>query len=93
MEPRCIIPRTGTTLWRWNAATVLETLSLTGGGDCSACRSWFMPELGSWDGLNTTDVITIDALNSLRRLFFAKLFYPHVGSTEELVCSRLLANP
>ena len=41
----------------------------------------------------TTDVLTIDALNSLRRLFFAKLFYPHVGSTEELVCSRLLANP
>jgi hypothetical protein len=41
----------------------------------------------------TTDVLTIDALNSLRRLFFAKLFYPHVESTEELVCSRLLANP
>ena len=41
----------------------------------------------------TTDVITIDALNSLRRLFFAKLFYPHVEMTEELVCSRLLANP
>ena len=25
---------------------------------------------------STTDVITIDALNSLRRLFFAKLFFP-----------------
>ena len=45
------------------------------------------------DKSNTTDVLTNDALNSLRRLFFAKLFYPHVDSTEELVCSRLLANP
>ena len=42
---------------------------------------------------STTDVLTIDALNSLRRLFFAKLFDPHVESTEELVCSRLFANP
>ena len=42
------------------------------------------------DDISTTDVLTIDALNSLRRLFFAKLFYPHVDSTEELVCSRLL---
>jgi hypothetical protein len=49
-------------------------------------------ELGEED-LPTTDVLTIDALNSLRRLFFAKLFYPHVESTEELVCSILLANP
>ena len=35
---RCIIPRTGTTLWRWNAATVSDIRS-TGGGDCSVYRS------------------------------------------------------
>ena len=35
---RCIIPLTGTTLWRWNAATVSDILS-NGGGECSVCRS------------------------------------------------------
>jgi hypothetical protein len=44
-------------------------------------------------GISTTDVITIDALKLFAKVVFAKLFNPHVESTEELVCSRLLANP
>jgi hypothetical protein len=34
---------------------------------------------------HTTDVITIDALNLFAKVFFAKLFNPHVETMKELV--------